>query len=110
MNKVTNSGEVNKSQVIRGHRERHPGMGPSETADVLNRDLNLGISAAYVSTIWSQDKQRREHEQFDITKLPYEMQHLLFAKMIAQRMGGVDSAIAALKTLKRLQSGIVKNE
>lgn len=99
---------VNKAQAIRDYSVKHPEAGPSAIAEALNASHGWSISAQYVSTIKSSDRRRlgvtgKRGRPAGSTK-EISVQKLKKAKQLAEELGGVQQARAALDALADLIS------
>jgi hypothetical protein len=108
----SSSGESNKSQAIRDYMSANPDAGPTSVADALNASQGWKISAAYVSTIKNKvkggKKLRRGVRRAARTSggggggAGVNEQALLQAKKLAEQIGSIDKAKAALDLLGKL--------
>ncbi len=97
---------VNKAQAIRDYSAKNPEAGPSAIAEALNDTHGWEISAQYVSTIKSSDRRRvgttgKRGRPAGSTK-ELSVQKLKKAKQLAEEMGGLQQARAALDALADL--------
>src|SRR5262245_39614611 len=95
----------NKSAAIRDYIGAHSGEGPTAIAAALNQAHGWKISPAYVSTIKNKmhDKPAGRGRRAKSTGAVNEGA-LLTAKKLAEQIGGIDQAKAALDLLSRLTS------
>ncbi len=98
----------NKAQAIRDYSNENPDDGPSAVAKALNAKYGWGISPQYVSTIKSGDRRRmgiraKRGRPLGSTK-EISVQKLKKAKQLAEELGGVQQARAALDALVDLMS------
>lgn len=99
---------VNKAKAIREYSAKHPEAGPSAIAEALNETHGWEISAQYVSTIKSSDRRRmgitgKRGRPAGSTK-EISVGKLKKAKQLAEELGGVQQARAALDALAELMS------
>jgi hypothetical protein len=107
----------NKSASIREFMAANPEAGPTEIAKALNEREGWKISPAYVSTIKSKSSEspsggrrkrrgRRRGAAAAVAQSGGSVneQALIQAKKMAQQVGGIDQAKAALDLLGRLTS------
>ncbi len=92
---------VSKSQAIRDYMEDNPDDGPKAVSSALSKS-GIKVSAAFVSTIKSMDKNKIAVQAGRIGKGDFSMNTLLQAKALADQMGGVERAKAALDALGKL--------
>jgi hypothetical protein len=100
---------VNKSQAIRDFAEAHPKAGPKETAAALG-EQGIDVSAAFVSTVKTQAKKKRKGRgrkkvvgRAKPAGHTFDASTLVQAKKLAEQMGGIEKAKAALAVLAKLQ-------
>ena len=90
----------NKTQAIKDFMREHPDAGPKRVAEALTKS-GIKVSAQYVSTIKSLHKRRlpsvKSLEEVDIP-----LSAILAAKRLAEELGGVDKARAAVEALEML--------
>jgi hypothetical protein len=101
--------KVNKSQAIRDFAEANPTVGPTDTAAALT-EQGLDVSPAMVSQVKSKMKQKRRGRRRKKAAAPtqpagetFELSTLVKAKKLAEQMGSIDKAQAALAALVKLQ-------
>ncbi len=100
--------KVNKSRAIRDYCRANPGAGPTETAAALNKQ-GIQVSTAMVSTVKSTAKKKkgRGRKKAAPGAKPASdkiaLSSLLAAKKMAEDLGGVEKAQAALAALAKLQ-------
>lgn len=119
--KVVASG-INKSEVIREYKSKNPGMGPKAIAEKLKADHGEEVSAQFVSTVLSMAKKRDDKGEVrrgrgrppgsgkaataakSTTKASggLSVDVLIKAKKLANELGGVEEARAALDALARI--------
>lgn len=109
----------NKSQVIRDYKKDNPKSKPKEIAEKLNEQHQLGITAAYVSTILSSAKRKKRGGARKVasatTAAPaaktgkaaksndkVSLDSLVRARKLAEALGGVESAKMLLDALAKL--------
>jgi hypothetical protein len=118
--KSTTQRESNKSEAIREYMSANPEAGPTSVAEALNQREGWKISAAYVSTIKNKVKEnqgggRRARRGRRVARAAMSgggggggggvnEQALLQAKKLAEQIGGIDQAKAALDLLGKLTS------
>ena len=100
----------NKSQAIRDFMDANPDAGPLAVSEAL-KGQGIDVSAQFVSTIKSLDRKksgapaRRRGRTVAVKAGAHDkisMKTLIQAKKMAEQMGGVDKAKAALDALARL--------
>ncbi|MGE3775946.1 MAG: hypothetical protein AB7F89_02080 [Pirellulaceae bacterium] len=97
----------NKSQSIRDYIQQNSDAGPTAVAKALNEAHGWNISAAYVSTI--KNKMQEKSSPKRRGRVPsaaggLSENTLLQAKKLADEMGGIEKAKAALDLISRLTS------
>ena len=100
---------VNKRQAIRDYAEANPTVGPTETAAALT-EQGIPVSPAMVSTVKTQAKKKRKgkrRKKAAASAQPagdkFALSSLIQAKKLAEQLGGVEKAQAALAALAKLQ-------
>ena len=100
------SGGQNRSAAIRAYKDDNKNAKPKDIAAALEKD-GIKVSAAYVSTVLSNDRRksgkggrRRKGSDRAAGGRPYA--DLVQAKRLADRMGGIEKAQAALNALARI--------
>jgi hypothetical protein len=104
----------NKSKAIRDYKSKNDGAGPKEIAEALGKD-GVKVTPAFVSTVLSNDRRkagkpgrrRRRGGRRAVGRPAGGMggssfDRLVQAKRLADQMGGVDKARAALDALARI--------
>jgi hypothetical protein len=96
----------NKSEAIRNYKNENPDAGPKAIAAALADD-GIEVTPAFVSTVLSNDKRKsgrigvrgrgRRSGGGDAS-----LDNLIQAKKLAEQMGGIDQARAALDALERI--------
>ena len=101
--------KVNKSQAIRDYCGANPKAGPTETAAALNKQ-GIQVSTAMVSTVKTMAKKKKKgrgKKKAAPGAKPVSdkiaLSSLLAAKKMAENLGGVEKAQAALAALAKLQ-------
>jgi hypothetical protein len=97
---------MSKSEAIRSYKKSHNGAGPTEIAAALSKD-GTKVTPAFVSTVLSNDRRRgskgrRRGARRGGRTSGDPLQTLVQAKKLADRMGGIDKARAALDALARI--------
>jgi hypothetical protein len=100
------AGGASKSEAIRSYKRSHDNAGPTAIAEALSKD-GTKVTPAFVSTVLSNDRRRSRrgrrpgvHRGRRSSGDPLES--LVQAKRLADRMGGIDKARAALDALARI--------
>jgi hypothetical protein len=96
----------NKSAAIRAYKESHASAGPKEIVEALSKD-GIKVSAAFVSTVLSNDRRkgrkgRRKSGRRRGGGASSAFANLVQAKKLADQMGGVEKARAALDALAKI--------
>jgi hypothetical protein len=103
MAKKTTSGT--KSASIRNYKAEHPRAKPKEIAEALTRSGEK-VTAAFVSTVLSNDRRRGRKRKGGRkpgrVSAVNSYNHLVQAKRLADQMGGVAKAKAALDALAKI--------
>jgi hypothetical protein len=101
--------KVNKSQAIRDFAEANPKVGPTDTATALT-EQGIDVSPAMVSQVKLKMKQKKGGRRRKKAAAPsqpagetFELSTLVKAKKLAEQMGSIDKAQAALAALAKLQ-------
>ena len=100
--------KVNKSQAVRDALKANPEVGPKETAETLTKQ-GIEVSAGFVSTIKTQAKNKRQTKKKAAPAAKpavsdkVSISTLVQAKKMAEQLGGVEKAKAALEALAKLQ-------
>lgn len=102
---------ANKSQAIRDALNSKRGIKPQEVVEILATQ-GIETTAAYVSTIKSNTKKKKNAGRKTAgpgrppktrsTGDSFSVETLLAAKKMAEKLGGVDQAKAALDAISRL--------
>ena len=99
----------NKARAIREYCASHPKDGPNAVAAALNKQKGWSISPQYVSTIKSNAKKSggKKTRASSATKPrngaeTFTVSSLLTAKKLAEELGGVSQAKAALDAVSKL--------
>jgi hypothetical protein len=96
---------MNKSEAIRSYKKSHNGAGPTEIAEALSKD-GTKVTPAFVSTVLSNDRRRgrkgRRGSRRGGRTSGDPLETLVQAKKLADRMGGIEKARAALDALARI--------
>jgi hypothetical protein len=100
------SGEKeNKSAAIRDYIRSHSEAGPTAIADALNAAHGWKISPAYVSTIKNKMQEKKASRRRGRAAAGgVDESALMQAKKMAQQIGSIGEAKAALDLLSRLTS------
>ena len=95
-----------KSEAIRSYKNANPDAGPKAIAAALGDD-GIDVTPAFVSTVLSNDKRKtgriggrgrgRRPSGGDAS-----LDNLIQAKKLAEQMGGIEQARAALNALERI--------
>ena len=101
----TSSGKT-KSQLIREYLAENPGAGPTAVSEAISR-TGIPVTAAFVSTVKSTDRTKSKKRRGGRPKgrAPSDtvsMDSLLKAKKLAEQMGGIEVAKAALDAYAKL--------
>lgn len=103
-------GGPNKSLEIRNYKEANPTASPKEIAEALNK-AGVSVSAQFVSTVLSNAKKkggkigkrgRKPGRKAGAAVSVGGMEQLIKAKKMADALGGVEKAQAALNALAQL--------
>ena len=96
----------NKSEAIRSYKNANPDAGPKAISAALADD-GIEVTPAFVSTVLSNDKRKtgrigtrgrgRRPASSDAS-----LDNLIQAKKLAEQMGGIEQARAALNALERI--------
>jgi hypothetical protein len=100
------SGGPNKSAAIRAYKSSHQDAGPKDIAEGLSKD-GVKVTPAFVSTVLSNDKRktrrgRRRGRRGGRGARAGRFADLVQAKRLADQMGGIDKARAALEALAKI--------
>jgi hypothetical protein len=101
------AGGSSKSELIRSYKKSHDGAGPTEIAAALSKD-GTKVTPQFVSTVLSNDKRksgkrgRRKGRRSGPRPAGGALQTLVQAKKLADQMGGIDKARAALDALAQI--------
>ncbi|MFO0870112.1 MAG: hypothetical protein U0935_14375 [Pirellulales bacterium] len=110
MAKKNGKRSVPASQAIRDYCSAHPEVGPKEIAAALNAQGYSKVTPAYVSTIKSLAKAKQSSAAAGEGKVKVSraaasnlsLDALLQAKQLAEKLGGIANAQAALDALAKL--------
>ena len=95
----------NKSASIRSYKEAHASAGPKEIAEGLGKD-GIKVTPAFVSTVLSNDRRKgrkgRRKGGRPARGASNAFANLVQAKKLADQMGGVEKARAALDALAKI--------
>lgn len=98
----------NKSAAIRNYKESHASAGPKEITEALAKD-GIKVSAAFVSTVLSNDRRKGRKGRKKVAmrrsvgnRSGGAFANLIQAKKLADQLGGVDKARAALDALAKI--------
>lgn len=100
---------ISKSKAIRDYMAAHPSAGPSAVADALSKE-GIKVSAAFVSTVKSMAKKRKPGGRVGRPRkaksaaagAQFSVSELLSAKKLADELGSLEQAKAALDALAKL--------
>ena len=94
------SGGQNRSAAIRAYKEKNPDAKPKTIAEGLAKE-GVKVSAGYVSTVLSNERRKvgKRRKKRDGGKAYAD---LVQAKRLADAMGGVEKARAALDVLSKI--------
>jgi hypothetical protein len=101
------AGGPNKSEAIRKYKEANSDAGPKEIAAGLAKE-GVKVTPAFISTVLSNDRRRARKGRRKGGRRPGPkpgrdpLQTLVQAKRLADKMGGVSEARAALDALARI--------
>jgi hypothetical protein len=92
-----------KSEAIRSYKNENPDAGPKAIAEVLNKQ-GFKVTAGFVSTVLSNDKRKsgRTGGRGRRGGGSAQYDNLIQAKQLADQMGGIEAARAALDALARI--------
>ena len=101
--------KVNKSKAIRDFKAANSKAGPTEIATALAKQ-NVKVSPAFVSTVLSTSKKKKKKARRvgrpRATKSPqaasFTVSELMQAKKLAEEVGSLEKAKAALDALSKL--------
>ena len=101
--------KVSKSKAIRDYMAAKPGVGPTAVAQALAKE-GVKVSAAFVSTVKSMAKNKKPGRRVGRPRGrkpaaagdQFTVSELLQAKKLAEQMGGVEKAKAAIDALAKL--------
>ena len=115
--------KVSKSELIRSTKASHPDAGPTELSAILKSTYGVDVKPAMISTVLSQDRvrgdepARRGRPPKDAAKKAevaamrpastagsIKIENLVQAKILAEKMGGIGEAKAALDALSKILS------
>jgi adenylate kinase len=100
--------KVNKSQVIRDYCDANPDAGPTEVAAALKKQ-RINVSPAMVSTVKTMAKKKKGRGRKKAARGAgpasdkIALSSLITAKKMAESLGGIEKAQAALAALAKLQ-------
>lgn len=96
-----------KSAAIRNYKAEHQDAKPKDIAEALNK-AGEKVTPAFVSTVLSNDKKRGKKKRGKPGRKPgsvvaaSQFESLVQAKKLADQMGGVHKAKAALDALAKI--------
>ena len=118
---MANKGEkkINKSKLIRDTKRDNPSLGPTDMSAMLKETHGVDINPAMISTVLSQDrirggkplrrgrppkgsKKSDSAPKANSSSEGLSIESLVQAKLLADKMGGIGEAKAALDALSRL--------
>src|SRR5262245_27825352 len=94
----------NKSAAIRAYKDSHAGAGPKEITEALGKD-GIKVTPAFVSTVLSNDRRKGRKGRRKGGRPrggANDFANLVQAKRLADQMGGVEKARAALNALAKI--------
>jgi hypothetical protein len=92
---------ANKSVAIRGFKAANPSAGPNEIARALGDD-GIRVTPAFVSTVLSNERRKAGTSSRRGQVSDSSVEDLLQAKKLAEQLGGIGPAKAALDALARI--------
>ena len=99
------SGGPNKSQAIRAYKSTHKRSKPKEIAEALGKE-GVTVTPAFVSTVLSTARRKKGKGTRRVATKAKSggdaYSHLIQARKLADQMGGVEKARAALDALARI--------
>lgn len=98
--KVPKKKGPNKTQAIKDYMRENPDAGPKRVAEALTKQ-GIKVSAQYVSTIKSLHKRRLPSAK-SLEDVDIPLSAILAAKKLAEEVGGVEKARAAVEALEML--------
>jgi hypothetical protein len=111
MAKRSGRGGVNKSEAIRAYKAGNDQAGPKEVTEALAKD-GIKVTPAFVSTVLSNDRRKsgkparrkggRRGGRPTMNGSMDAVANLVQAKKLADQMGGIPQARAALDALARI--------
>jgi len=103
MAKKKSAVRTNKSAAIRSYKAENPDSSPQGIATAHAKE-RVKVSAAFVSTILSNDRRKLGVRAQRGPRAEASVENLLQAKKLADQMGGIGPAKAALEALAKLLS------
>jgi hypothetical protein len=95
----------NKSAAIRAYKDSHASAGPKEITEALGKD-GIKVTPAFVSTVLSNDRRKGRKGRRKGGRPrgggDNSFADLVQAKKLADQMGGVEKARAALNALAKI--------
>jgi hypothetical protein len=100
----------NKSEAIRAYTKKNADAGPTEVAAALAKD-GIEVTAAFVSTVLSNDRRKsgksgkrggKGRGRAAAASTGASLEHLIEAKKLIQKMGGIDEARQAINLLAKI--------
>jgi len=94
----------NKSAAIRAYKDSHASAGPKEITEALGKD-GVKVTPAFVSTVLSNDRRKGRKGRRKGGRprgSANAFADLVQAKKLADQMGGVEKARAALNALAKI--------
>jgi hypothetical protein len=100
------AGGPSKSELIRNYKKSHDDAGPTEIAAALSKE-GTKVTPQFVSTVLSNDKRksgkrRRKGARRGPRPAGDAIQTLVQAKKLADQMGGIEKARAAIEALSKI--------
>lgn len=99
------AGGLNKSQAIRAYKSTHKRSKPKEISEALAKE-GVNVTPAFVSTVLSTARRKKgkggRRGPGKAAKSGNAYSHLIQARKLADQMGGVEKARAALDALAKI--------
>ncbi|WP_425616808.1 hypothetical protein NA78x_000468 [Anatilimnocola sp. NA78] len=99
---------LNKSLVIRNYKEASPTASPKEIVEALGKQ-GVAVSSQFVSTVLSNAKKKggvvgrpgrkSTNDAAKFTSGSGQIDHLIQAKKLVDKLGGIDAAKSAINSL-----------
>src|SRR5262245_44934916 len=98
-------GGPNKSEAIRAYKSTHKRAKPKDIAEALGNE-GIKVTAAFVSTVLSTARRKKGKGGRRASAKPAgsgsDYSHLIQARKLADQMGGLEKARAALDALAKI--------